>query len=67
MSEESQTTSDLRKEDLWRSKSYGVIHLPRQKTETRVQRFALDGFGAVYAVSSPDATEEFELILGGAA
>lgn len=41
--------------------------LPPAKTESRVERVALDDFGAVYTVWSPDATEEFELILGGAA
>ena len=41
--------------------------VPPAKTESRVQRVALDDFGAVYSVCSPDATEEFELILGGAA
>ena len=41
--------------------------LPQIKTDSSVQRVALDDFGAVYAVCSLDATEEFELILGGAA
>lgn len=35
------------------------------KTESRVRRVTLDDFGAVYAVRSQDATEEFELILRG--
>jgi hypothetical protein len=41
--------------------------LPPAKTESRIQRVALDDLGAAYVVRSPDATEEFELILGGAA
>ena len=39
--------------------------LPR--TERNVQRIRSDPFGAVYAVSGPDLTQEFELILGDAA
>ena len=46
---------------VWRN----VLPLPR--TERNVQRIRSDPFGAVYAVSGPDLTQEFELILGDAA
>ncbi|HKN37292.1 MAG TPA: hypothetical protein VJX16_28950 [Terriglobales bacterium] len=39
---------------------------PPAKTESRVQRVVLDDCGAVYAVCSPGATGDFELILGSA-
>jgi len=41
--------------------------IPPEKTEWRVERVAVDYFGAVYAVCTPEETAAFEVILGGAA
>jgi len=41
--------------------------LPLARTEHKVQRIRSDQFGAVYAVTNPDLTQELELILGNAA
>ena len=51
----------MRLEIVWRNP------LPLARTEHKVQRIKSDQFGAVYAVTNPDFTEEFELILGDAA
>ena len=41
--------------------------LPLTRTEHNLQRIRSDQFGTVYAVTNPDLTQEFELILGEAA
>jgi hypothetical protein len=38
--------------------------LPVIRTERALQRIRSDQFGAVYAVTGPDLTQEFEVILG---
>ena len=38
--------------------------LPLSGTERGLQRIRSDQFGAVYAVTGPDLTREFEVILG---
>jgi hypothetical protein len=38
--------------------------LPFIGTERTLQRISSDQFGAVYAVTAPDLTQEFEVILG---
>jgi hypothetical protein len=48
-------------EIIWRNPT------PLAKTEQKVQRMGSEQFGAVYVVTSPDCTQEFELIPGDAA
>jgi hypothetical protein len=61
--------SDLRcsEEDFMKLQVVWSNPIPLAKIKQTVQRIRTEQFGALYVVTNPDCTQEFELILGDAA